>query len=439
MRLTVFALGYSTEDLTSGALKALEQTGIRILRTSRCAAAEYLERKGLVYETLDGLYDEADDFGSLDDKSAAYVLERLRVDDVCLGVFDPASDTLVRRLKDHITAVCPYADPIRPFTSFLNARERRITTAAGLEAESCQGDLVITEIDSRLLAGDVKLKLLDHYGVSSPVIICDQSGVVERIVLCDLDRLKEERYGHRCVVLLPDSALTEKERFDVTDLIHLMARLRAPGGCPWDRQQDHKTLRPYLIEEAYETAAAIIDEDWDHTAEELGDVLLQVIFQANIGKQYGTFTLGDIASSICSKMIRRHRHIFGNADCPDAKAVSDEWDRIKAQERRDVSPSDAMDAVSKGMPALMRAEKIQKRAPAGPGETSLKKEIAAVSEKAEELEKAVNADDASRIAEQLGRMLFSVVNIARLCGIEAESCLAEENERFIKRFRQEKE
>ena len=436
MKLTIFALGYSTDELTCGTVRVLEQARNRILRTSRCAAAEYLEQKGLRYETLDGLYEEADDFEVLDDKSAAYVLGRLEEGDVCLGVFDPASDTLVRRLRDHITAICPYADPVRPFTPFLTVRERRVTTASGLEAESCQGDLVITEIDSKLLAGDIKLKLSDYYGDNSPVIICDQSGVVEKITLCDLDRLREERYGHRCAVLLPENALTEKERFDVTDLVHLMARLRAPGGCPWDRQQDHKSLRPYLIEEAYETAAAIVDEDWDHTAEELGDVLLQVIFQANIGKQYGTFTLGDIASSICSKMIRRHRHIFGDADCPDAKAVTDEWDRIKAQERKDVSASDAMDAVSRGMPALMRAEKIQKRAPAAPGEMTLKKETDSVRIRAEELERAVNAGDADEIAARLGRMLFSVVNIARLCGIEAESCLAEENERFIKRFRQ---
>ncbi|MBQ7183529.1 MAG: nucleoside triphosphate pyrophosphohydrolase [Clostridia bacterium] len=435
MDLTVFALGHSADDLTCGALKALEKARYIILRTDRCAAAEMLNEKKIGFETLDSLYDAAEDFGDLDQKSASFVLERLEKGSVCLGVFDPASDTVVRLLRDSVTAVCPYADPCRPFAAYLNAKERRITAAAGLEVISCQGDLVITEIDSKLLAGDVKLKLLECYAGNSPVILYDQAGKTEKLELSDLDRLQETRYGHRCAALLPERGLTEKERFDIADLIHLMAKLRAPGGCPWDRKQTHESLRPYLIEEAYETAAAILDGDWEHTAEELGDVLLQVVFQADIGRQYGTFTLGDVATNICSKMIRRHRHIFGDADCPDARAVSDEWDRIKAQERKDVTPSDAMDAVSKGLPALMRAEKIQKRAGTDPESACPAEGVDAVRSAAESLAEAVKTHDTGLIEERLGELLFEAVNVGRLCGIEAESCLAAQNEKFIGRIK----
>jgi tetrapyrrole methylase family protein/MazG family protein len=207
--------------------------------------------------------------------------------------------------------------------------------------------------------------------------------------------------------------------------------LRGENGCPWDRVQTHESLRRGLLEECAELCEAIDRADPAMMREELGDVLLQVVFQADIGRQYGTFTLGDVATNICAKMIRRHRHIFGDADCPDAQAVSDEWDRIKAQERKDVTPSDAVDAVSKGLPALMRAEKIQKRAgtdneSAGPDD---------VRSAAASLADAVKARDTGLIGERLGQLLFDAVNVGRLCGIEAESCLSAQNERFIGRVK----
>ena len=140
------------------------------------------------------------------------------------------------------------------------------------------------------------------------MILFAQSGrKTEGLTLEDLDRQRDDVYGHLCRCVLPPVPLTEKTRFDTEDLAEVMRILRGEGGCPWDRQQTHESLRPYLIEEAYETASAIVEEDWEHVADELGDVLLQVFFHANIGEQYGTFSMGDITSAICRKMIARHR------------------------------------------------------------------------------------------------------------------------------------
>ena len=138
-------------------------------------------------------------------------------------------------------------------------------------------------------------------------------------------------------------------------------RLRGENGCPWDREQTHKTLARYLIEEAYETSQAVNEEDWDHVAEELGDVLLQVFFQADIGAQYGTFELSDVTTAICRKMIARHTHIFGSTHCDTAEEVAQSWERMKQKQRGNNTIASMLADVSSDLPALLRAEKVLKK------------------------------------------------------------------------------
>lgn len=218
----------------------------------------------------------------------------------------------------------------------------------------------------------------------------------------------------------------------IADLLALMARLRAPqGGCPWDREQTFATIAPYTVEEAYEVADAIARQDMAALKDELGDLLLQVVFHARIAEEAGMFTFADVAEAIAAKMESRHPHIFG--DAPDlGQSREDRWERLKAEERKAKGAKSALDGVALALPALMRAEKLQKRAArqgfdwgdtAGPA--------AKLAEEIDEL--AAAGTDAER-SEEAGDLLFAAVNLIRAHGIAAEDALRAANAKFERRF-----
>jgi len=286
-----------------------------------------------------------------------------------------------------------------------------------------------------MLMGDCKLQLLKWYDADQPVYFFAPSKKAQRsyeiLPLSDLDRQKN--YDHTCAVLIPSVTLTDRKRFDFYDLVRVMAILRGENGCPWDKEQDHKSLRKYLIEEAYETAAAIDEEDWDHVADELGDVMLQVVFHAHVGGQYGTMELSDITSYICRKMIDRHRHIFGTDQCETSEDVLKNWEKIKKEERGFKTQSDVLNGVSQGLPPLMRAGKVQKKArDVGFDWDDPRDALKKVHEEADEV--LAELDAGKDPAEELGDLFFACVNVARLSGVEAETALQQATEKFIRRF-----
>ena len=227
----------------------------------------------------------------------------------------------------------------------------------------------------------------------------------------------------------------------IDELRRIVARLRAPGGCPWDREQTHASLRAGLIEEAYEVVRAIDAAVDDHLREELGDLLLQVVFHAQIATEEQRFTFDDVADVVAEKLVRRHPHVFGDAHCADAAAVLKRWDEIKRAEKGR-SGSSAIDDLDPALPALMCAQQTQKKAArvgfdwnnAQPVFEKLREEIA-------EIEGALAAADASgtlatkQIEDELGDLLFSVVNLARKLQIDAEIALRGATDKFLSRFR----
>lgn len=221
----------------------------------------------------------------------------------------------------------------------------------------------------------------------------------------------------------------------------IVARLRAPGGCPWDREQTHATLRSSVIEEAYEVAEAIDRADAAHLREELGDLLLQVVMHAQIAEEQGSFGFEEIARAIARKMIRRHPHVFGeNQTLASSDAVLAQWDEIKRRERADKSagseaPDSLLGGVSAALPALMRAEKIQKRAArAGFDWDNLHSVVEKIREETGEVEAEIASGHTGRLGEELGDLLFSVVNLARKAGCDAELLLTRATEKFTARF-----
>jgi nucleoside triphosphate diphosphatase len=223
-------------------------------------------------------------------------------------------------------------------------------------------------------------------------------------------------------------------------LLEIMAQLRDPqSGCPWDLRQTYSTIVPYTLEEAYEVADTIKRGDMNELRDELGDLLFQVIFYSQIAKEEGHFEFSDVASSICDKMIRRHPHVFADKRYPNDEELRSAWEQKKAEERAQRSaskPSSHMDGVARTLPALMRAEKLQKRAArVGFDWANAQGALNKVCEELDEVRAEISNTDRCRLQDELGDLLFSVVNVVRLLGINPEQTLSSANEKFERRFR----
>jgi len=238
---------------------------------------------------------------------------------------------------------------------------------------------------------------------------------------------------------MPDDALVHDPSGGIPRLIEIMRRLRDPDtGCPWDIEQDFDTIAPYTIEEAYEVADAIERQDWDELRAELGDLLLQVVFHAQIARDRGLFDFDEVADAISEKMVARHPHVFGDESRDKtAEQQTRDWETVKAAERAAREQTGVLDGVAMGLPALMRAVKLQKRAARvgfdWPDATQVLDKIA---EEAAELTEAVTDQPQERVEEEMGDLLFVVANLARHLKVDPETALRRANAKFTRRFRQ---
>lgn len=227
-----------------------------------------------------------------------------------------------------------------------------------------------------------------------------------------------------------------KEKYGLEDFIRLIDVLRGPGGCPWDIKQTHESLKHNVVEEAWEVVDAINEGSEAHLREELGDLLMQVIFHASISKEHGGFNLDDISDEAVKKLVHRHPHVFGSvkADTPDE--VLTNWDAIKRADRGQQSAASAMDGIPRGLPGLMRSEKIQsKAAKYGFDWPDVSGAMDKLREETAELQEGIDAGDIENIKEEIGDALFSVVNVARFYKLDTEECMHAACEKFIRRFR----
>jgi MazG family protein len=228
----------------------------------------------------------------------------------------------------------------------------------------------------------------------------------------------------------------QPKRWSIDPLVQVMAKLRGPDGCPWDREQTHDSLRRYMLEEAYEATEQMASGDMKHLCEELGDVLLQVVFHAQIASESGHFTMDEVVEGITAKLVRRHPHVFGDVSVRDAAEVNRNWEAIKRQEKGGKAPASILEGIGKGLPALSKANALQKRAATvGFDWPDLAGPVAKVHE---ELDELLQAPPAEREGE-LGDLLFAVVNVARVLGIEPELALHQTNAKFLRRFQQMEE
>ncbi|MBE6595707.1 MAG: nucleoside triphosphate pyrophosphohydrolase [Ruminococcaceae bacterium] len=227
--------------------------------------------------------------------------------------------------------------------------------------------------------------------------------------------------------------MLKKDRYNAADLVTIVELLRLPGGCPWDREQTHVSLRKDLIEETYEVIEAIDNEDPVLLREELGDLLLQVVMHARIEEEAGRATFDEVAGDVCRKMIHRHPHVFGDTKAETVGEVLQNWESIKSEEKSRNTVTDKLNAIPRQLPALMRAAKVGKKAGVMdfPDADSA---LAKLREETREVEEALGGANGEEIFEEIGDLLFSAANLARKAGVDPEEALVRATDKFIRRF-----
>ena len=414
-------------------------------RTLKHPAAKYYYRRSPHSFSFDAVYKQKKSFNEVYRTMVKILLKATRHSDlVCFAVpgHPAAGETAVRRLK-RIAPALGVRVKVVGGLSFITAvlAGLKLDLLDGLTIidalkintlkEPCFNHLVIAQVYSRLVAAKIKLKLLELYPASMLVTVLSAAGTKrEKIFNTRLSELDHhDCFAHQTSIYLPPASRT-----GLGNLLETMAGLRSEDGCPWDREQTHQSLKQYLVEEAYEVAAAIDHHEDEELAEELGDLLFQVVFHSQIAREENRFDFYDVLEKINSKMIRRHPHVFGAKKAANAKEVRVLWEEIKADEKKKLKPAHEL-AADYFLPALFRACKIQnKAAEKGFDWPGIEGPIDKAKEELQELLEAYEAGDRRAIEEELGDYLFSMVNIARFLKINPELALSKTTNKFINRF-----
>ena len=436
--IELVGLGCSPADLPEGGRTALLSGARVILRTGETPAAAGVRALGVPFETLDGVYARSRNFDTLNKNLAAAVLEAAKGGRVVYCVDgsvaeDVSAQIVLQKGRD----VCVHTGVSKADAAFAAAkvfsRDRAALSAYAI-AESGRPllPLAVYDVDCDLVAGDVKLRLCELFGDETEAFFV-RGGAAKKIRLFELDRQGE--YDASCAVVVGEIPLLRRTRFTYDDLLSVLRLLRAPDGCPWDRVQTHESIRSNMIEEAYELVDAVDSKDDAKILEETGDVLMQGAFHSVLAQERGAFTPDDVTSAVCQKLIFRHSHIFGKDKAEDEAGALSVWDRNKAEEKGQKTPSDTVRDVPSAFPAVLRAQKVAKRAAKFGYDFQDAAEAAEkVKEELGELLEALAEGDKAHIAEEAGDLLFAAVNVGRLAGADCEESLQESTRKFVRRF-----
>jgi tetrapyrrole methylase family protein/MazG family protein len=421
-------------------LAALKQASTVLLRTGQHPSAKILTDEGIAFETCDDVYESAESFEELYERIAERAATLPEG-----GAFAVPGHPLVGE-KSVARLLTMRECRVLPAPSFievtLEACTEPLSTALQVwNAHDPEGHFpdprcaqLVYQVDSQLAASDAKLRLMRFFPEEHTTVVVHAAGTdearVERIALHDLDRIE---LTPLTTVLVPPRPSERPHGF--YGLVEIVDRLLGPGGCPWDRAQTHETLKKHLLEETYETLAAIDSGDPDKLCEELGDLLLQPLMHAQMDAIEGLYDIDDVIAGISDKLVRRHPHVFGDASADTADEVLANWDAMKQRERGG-EPKSILEGVPHAMPSLLRAFEVSKRAARVGFEWPSVEEVwKKVEEERDEFLRATRSGDAARAQEEFGDLLFSLVNVARWHGVEPEDALRRMVDRFCARFR----
>ena len=441
--LTIVSIGPGDPDFLNQATRnQLQLAAPLILRTAQHPLAFWLNEQKIDYCSLDEVYEAAEDFDDLINRIARLAMEKAQgsshpVYAVPDQMTDHSVDAILSLAHDygvdiHIVPGFSYADYYLSSCRFLfSAGSLRISSASDFLNSFFDPDetTLITEIDQDMLAGDVKAMVGNVLDDDAIIWIIPFAGKVRKIPLYELDRQKH--YDHMTAVLIPATDCMHRSRHTMRDLLQIMERLRAPDGCPWDKIQTHESLQPYMIEEAWESIIAMDEKDPDHMADELGDLLFQIIFHASIGKAFDEFTMDDIITHICNKMIQRHPHVFGHAKLTSPDEVSDRWETIKSAETGHETVRECLDDVSPALPSLKYAIKVNKKASMLPEWHMPQEEI---NRRIRNQAAQLTTENGKLNTDALGEMLFMSMLLCYRCGQDGEILLHKTVDRFKERF-----
>lgn len=438
------------EALTIGTVWELEKCKNIFLRTEKHPTVDYLEEKNISFSTYDSIYDTMESFDEVYMNIAKDLIEKhKKLGDIVYAV--PGHPLVAEKSVFNLIEECKKNNieyKVIPAVSFIDAMMEAlmIDPIEGLKVIDAfdinnvildkRIGTVITQVYNPLIASEVKLKLLEQYDDETEIFYVRAAGIegqesIRKIPLYELDM--QEDIDYLTSIYIPKDLNNKK---DFNDLLEIVEILRGENGCPWDREQTHKSLEKALVEESYEVIDAIDREDDNGLIEELGDVLLQVVFHASIGKEEGYFDINEIIAGICHKMTSRHPHVFGKVDSINtSQDVLVKWDELKKEEKGYDTLWEEMNGVTKGLPSLLRAHKVQNKAKkAGFDFEDITSAIDKLKEEIQEVIDVYNTKNMDKIKDEVGDLLFSCVNIARLLNVDEELALNSTIDKFIKRF-----
>ncbi len=442
--ITVIGLGVERGDLTRRGeeeILAAAKRGAKIaVRTAYTRSYRSVTELGVPHVCLDYVYQGSRSFATLSKNLCKAVCD-LGEDVVYLVDGAASEDNSVKALQRRLRGKLRVIDGVSKISAIATAARFQgcsYTAVSAYELEERNRDgglrlpLIVYDLDDRALCSDAKLLLGELFGEETQATyVC--GGKAKKIPVYELDRQTE--YDYSSAVAIDEIDLLQKERFTLDDLKEIIVRLRRPDGCPWDRVQTNESIKMSAVEEAYELVDAVDADDDEKIVEEAGDIMMQSVFHAVLKEETGAFTLGDVLTGVCRKLITRHTHVFGNDKAQDDEGALNVWERNKMTEKHQETYADAVNDVPKCFPAAMRAQKVGKRAAKG-GMDFATVEAAAERLQAEltEFFEAYRSGNAERTEKELGDVLFAAVNVGRKSGCDCEKALKESVERFAARF-----
>lgn len=451
-KLIIIGLGSGDyKQLTLSAVEQLKSADVLIFRTEKHPTVDYVRSLGVSFGVCDDIYDNAQTFEDTYSKISDRVIERCE-DNKTLVYAVPGHPLVAEKSVELLLQKVgsDFDVEIMPAVSFIDSilTALRIDPAYGLKIiDGLSLDIqkpdfhcgnIITQVYSRFVASEIKLKLMELYKDDIEIYVVRAAGVkdlerIERLPLYELDRI--DWVDYLTSVYIPP--VHENAKFKTMDeLIALMEQLRGADGCPWDREQNRESLKPYLLEETYEVLDAIEKNDIDLLVEELGDLLLQVVFHAQIAKEDGEFDINDIITGIVNKLVERHPHVFGDVIATTESGALESWEASKRQLKGVTSYTQTLTDIPQALPNLMRSYKIQQKAAlVGFDWDDVKDAIAKVEEELDEVKEVYNTGNKDIIEEEIGDLLFAVVNVARFLKIQPELALRGTIDKFITRFK----